>query len=123
MAGGGRELRFKLYYESACVGDVDDPIDHQGTWSGRFRARIPKERAEIGEIIGRFITFCERWHERLKAGENPDPSEFDAFREVIESCNWEVEDGKGIRTPIDGAPVFIAGEISWSLLGRRSPSS
>jgi hypothetical protein len=104
----------KLYYDSVLVGEIADPFEHQGTWFGNFTSQLPAAGTETQRRLTDFIAFCERWHQRLKAGDDPDASEFDAFGEVVRSDLWAVVDERGERVPVDEWPVFVEGEVSWA---------
>jgi hypothetical protein len=111
----------KLYYDSVLVGDVAEPFEHQGTWFGTFTSHLPPAGSETQLRLAEFIAFCERWHERLKAGDDPDAREFDAFGPILKSGNWRVEDERGERMAIEQAPVFVEGEVSWVCPESRPP--
>jgi len=59
-----------------------------------------------------FISFCQRWHRRLDAGEASDASEFDEFKDIVDSDSWSIELPDSTTTNI-GCPVFYGDEISW----------
>ena len=104
----------KLYYDSVLVGEIADPFEHQGTWFGNFTSQLPPAGTETQRRLMEFIAFCERWHQRLKAGDDPGASEFDAFGKVVRSDLWAVVDERGKRVPVDQWPVFVEGEVSWA---------
>ena len=103
-----------LYYGRVLVGEITDPFQDQRTWFGYFTSRLPQNGNETQRRLAEFVTFCERWHARLKSGDNPDANEFDAFGEVVRSGLWEIEDGRGGRSAVEGWPVFIDGEVTWA---------
>ena len=104
----------KLYFASVLVGDLADPLEHQGTWFASFTTRLPGAGGNGTEArIWEFIRFCEDWHGRLGTGSDPDAKEFDAFEDIVKSDSWRVMDGSGTRV-LDGAPVFANGEASWN---------
>lgn len=104
----------KLYYDSVLVGAIADPFEHQGTWFGSFASHLPQGGSEMQRRLAEFITFCDRWHRRLRAGEDPDVTEFDNFGEIVRSGHWQVVDEHGECAVIDQAPVFVNGEVAWA---------
>jgi hypothetical protein len=112
----------KLYYDSVLVGEIADPFEHQGTWFGTFISRLSPTGSETQRRLAEFIAFSERWHERLKAGGDPDAAEFDEFGPIVRSGGWQVVDERGERTAVDQAPVFVDGEVSWVCPESRPPS-
>jgi hypothetical protein len=112
----GHSVASKLCYDSVLVGEIADPFEHQGTWFGNFTSRLPADGNETQRRLADFIAFCERWHQRLKAGDDPDAGEFDAFG-LVRPDLWEVVDEGGDRVAIDQWPLFVEGEVSWT---RRS---
>ena len=76
----------KLYFASVLVGDLADPLEHQGTWFASFTTRLPGAGGNGTEArIWEFIRFCEDWHGRLGTGSDPDAKEFDAFEDIVKS--------------------------------------
>lgn len=102
----------RLFYDSTLVGEISDAFTDQGTWFGTFRQKL----GDQGERLREFIDFCKAWHERLGAGEGGDASDFDNFGEVVTSGLWKVESNDGTVVTIEGCPVFIEDEITWSYL-------
>ena len=103
----------KLYYDSFLVGEIADPFEHQGTWFGAFTSRLPPAGSDIERRLADFVEFCERWHQRLKSGHDPDAAKFDSFGPIVRSGLWQVVDERGDRVAVDHAPVFVGGEVSW----------
>ena len=103
----------KLYYDSVLVGEIADPFEHQGTWFGAFTSRLPAGGSELQRRLAQFITFCERWHHRLNAGDDPDAAEFDEFGPIVRSGRWQVVGERDEGVSVDQAPVFVEGEVSW----------
>jgi hypothetical protein len=108
-----RDARSTLYYDSVLVGEVAELFVHQGTWFGIFLSRLPADGSAVQRRLAEFVAFCERWHQRLKAGDDPDAAEFDEFGPIVQSGHWQVVGERGERTAIDQAPVFVDGEVSW----------
>jgi hypothetical protein len=107
----GSDLR--LRYGSVNVGDIGDAFCHQGTWFGTFQRKISGKCGPVEQRLCDFITFCEEWHARLRAGGVPDALEFDKFSDLLGSGLWQIEAPDGSLTPIEEAPVFAEGEVSW----------
>ena len=122
-SGSGSSVAAKLYYDSLLVGEIADAFEHQGTWSGGFTSLLAPDGAGPQRRVAEFIAFCERWHERLKAGADPDAAEFDAFGPIVRSGRWQVENERGERLAVDQAPVFVEGEVSWRLRGDAGPAA
>lgn len=106
-------LTSKLYYDSVLVGEIAEPFEHQGTWFGSFTSRLPTGGSEMQRRLAEFIAFCERWHKRLKAGDDPDAAEFDQFGPIVRSGHWQVVGEQGERIAVDQAPMFVESEVSW----------
>ena len=117
-----RRAPSNLYYDSVLVGEVAEPFEHQGTWFGSFTSRLPLDGSEMQQRLAEFVAFCERWHQRLKAGDDPDAAEFDAFGPIVQSGRWRVVDERGMGTAIDQAPVFVEGKVSWVCQDARPAS-
>ena len=107
-------MAVQLYYGSVVVGEIASPFEHQGTWFGNLTPRLSVGGSEIELALAEFIAFSERWHERLKAGDNPDAAEFDAFGQLVRSDLWAIVDERGTRRRLDTCPVFVDGEVTWS---------
>ena len=104
-----------LYFHEADVGAVTNLVLHQGTWFGTLERRIA---AVEDPTIDMFISFCQRWHDRLDAGGAPDAIEFEAFPKLLRDGSWTLRSAEGqIAQVVAQAPVFLSsGEITWSPL-------
>lgn len=106
-------MGLQLYFGSILVGYVEGPFEHQGTWFGMLR-RVPLDEGEPTQRrLSEYLTFCQAWHDRLAAGEEPEASEFDAFSDVLTSGLWYARDEREAVTPIREAPVLVDDELSW----------
>lgn len=94
------------------VGEILDPFISDGTGHGRFRLQVASGHDPATRRVLEFIAFCEAWHARLKAGADPDASEFDTYRDVWESSSWHTVASDGSISRIE-EPVFVEGEVTW----------
>ena len=70
-------------------------------------------RLRAAPVSAGFAAFSDKWHTRMRAEQPHDALEFDAFREVLASGPWHTRTADGVVSPIEDAPVFMKGEISW----------
>jgi hypothetical protein len=105
-------MSLELRYGDVVVGEISEPFLSDDTGYGRFHPRPVSAHDPLGRRVREFITFCEGWHARLKAGADPDASEFDAYREVWDSSSWHTVASDGSVNRI-GGPVFVGGEVTW----------
>lgn len=95
-------LILHLWYGEFLVAKVSNIVVHQGTWFGDYRQVVTLEQGKRATLLCDFIVFVENWHKRLEQGENPDPNQFERFKEVLYSGLWH---GKN-------APMAV----SWQLM-------
>lgn len=101
-----------LRYGDVIVGEIIDPFISDETGYGLFHPRPASSHDPAGRRVREFIAFCEDWHARLKAGADPDDSEFDAYQDVWDSSSWHTVASDGRISRIEG-PVFVEGEVTW----------
>jgi hypothetical protein len=105
----GLELR----YGSVLVGQIEEPFCHQGAWFWLFHPTVVAESGCQERRLYEFIRFCEEWHRRLENGAGPDASEFNTYRDVIQSNLWHTTSNDGAVARFNEAPVFASGDVSW----------
>jgi hypothetical protein len=105
-----------LYYDGIHVGNVRGPIYSDRTWDGIFEPAL-SDNGELERRLLAFILLVQDWNLRCITDRlNPPPlSEFDPYKDVIDSELWHVRLADGtIFAQLDGAPVFRHGQgISW----------
>jgi hypothetical protein len=82
------------------------------TWEGRYRLAFAGTGKELMDRLAAFVAFCVDWHCRLDASTQdvPDPSEFDAYDDLISREDWYLAPtGGAVRRPLTGAPTFHEG--------------
>jgi hypothetical protein len=104
-------MSLQLRFREVVVGEILDPYFSDNTGYGRFRAS-PPGGGETERRIRGFIAFSKDWHARLKAGANPDASEFDAFLDLVESGLWHTASPDGTVRRIK-CPLIVEAEITW----------
>src|SRR6266851_1467449 len=107
-------LNVQLWYGTILVADLRNVIVHQGTWFGEYEKHFAREQGKQETRICAYISFCEKWHKRLKQGKNPDATQFDQFNDVLNSGLWRVPFADGSELKIPDGPIFVQGEASWS---------
>ena len=106
-------MTLTLYYDAIHVGDISEPICHQGTWFGDFHECIDPSAGPLHSRLHEFIRFCRQWNTECAAGTGGDASDFDRFGDLVTSQLWRTSPAAGIPTRFDGAPNFYDDEISW----------
>jgi hypothetical protein len=82
-------MRLRLLYNSFLMGEIDDPLVHQGTWFGSFRPQYSlSELSGIEERLFDYIAFAEACNPSARSDLTHDSTEFDAFADVIGSGSW-----------------------------------
>jgi hypothetical protein len=107
-------LNLQLWFGDVLVADLRNVFPHQGTWFAEYRQLVIPDQGPLQARLCAFIRFCEEWHERLARGDNPDPKEFDAFADVIESAAWRAPCPDGTELRPAGGPSFVQGEAGWN---------
>src|SRR5258708_31145717 len=99
-------VNLQLWYGRILVADLLNVIVHQGTWFGLYRLLITRKQGKQETRLCDFVAFCEKWHQRLKKGKDPDAAEFDQFKDVIYSGLWRVPFPDGNEMTIPEGPTF-----------------
>jgi hypothetical protein len=102
-------VQLDLYFGSHLIGTVSDTYYSDFNWYGTFRpADVMPSRIQA------FIAFCRDWHARLDAAQSPDAGEFDPWRDIHDSSDWQSV-GSGAIVKRIRAPVFWPNteEICW----------
>ena len=106
-------LQFELVYDSHTIGDIREAFCGEkavNTWFGEFQI---SENINSNEMIGQFINFCKKWHQRLENGEEPSANEFDSYKNIIDSNSWCIKSSDGTAITIK-CPVFYDHVITWT---------
>jgi hypothetical protein len=101
-------VALELYYGPDRVGTVSDTDYSDLNWYGMLRLaeRMP-------DRVREFITFCRDWHARRDAGWTAEADEFNAWRDVYDSGEWQTVGPNGAARRIS-APVFWPNDyICW----------
>jgi hypothetical protein len=109
-----KPLNLRLLYGNILVAELRDAFPHQGTWFANYEQIVLPEEGMLQNRLCGYIGFCEDWHQRLEAGKDPDPKEFDQYADVIESSSWRVDCPDGSSLTMDSGPIFVQGEASWN---------
>jgi hypothetical protein len=109
-----KPLNLQLWYGDVLVAELRDAFPHQGTWFANYEQIVPPGEGLVQDRLCSYIRFCEDWHQRLEAGKDPDPEEFDQYTDVIESSSWRADCPDGSTLAMDGGPIFVQGEASWN---------
>lgn len=103
---------FLLCLGSLVIGEVVNAFYSDATGNGLFRPAFGEGDDPTLKRLHAFISFSEEWHSRLKAEQPHDVSEWDIFKDVCESDQWNVVGTNGAIIPI-GTPTFVKGEVIW----------
>ncbi|WP_020470033.1 hypothetical protein [Zavarzinella formosa] len=112
-------LNAQLWHGDLLVAEVSNVIVHQGTWFGNYRQVVNQEQGKQAIRLCDYITFDERWHKQLKQGQDPDPSQFDHFKDVLCSGLWRVRFPDGDMLLMIEGPGFTEGEACWRHPGNQ----
>ena len=107
-------LNVQLWYGTILIADLRNVIAHQGTWFGEYEQHVTRQQGKLETRVCDYISFCEKWHKRLKDGKNPDAKQFDEFKDVLNSGFWRVLCADGAELRIPDGPIFVQGEASWN---------
>ena len=107
-------LSAQLWYGDLLVAELSNVIVHQGTWFGDYRQVVTRGQGNQATRLCDYIAFDEKWHQRLKQGKNPDPKQFDHFKDVLYSGLWRVRFPDGGELALAEGPGFVAGEACWN---------
>jgi hypothetical protein len=107
-------LTVQLWYGTILVADLRNVIAHQGTWFGKYEQRVARQQGKLKIRVCDYISFCEKWHKRLKQGQNPDAKQFDEFKDVLNSGLWRIPFSDGTELKIPEGPIFVQREVSWN---------
>jgi len=103
-------MNLQLFHGDTLVGDIDDAFFSDDTGYGVLRLKL--SASPVTQRLRDFIRLSEDWHSRLKQGQPHDAGEFDAYRDVYDSDQWQtVSDDGGVARI--SQPVFISGEVTW----------
>ena len=110
-------MTLALRYDSLDIGSIDDAFcgeEATRTWFGKFSASLRNGQDVSEKRIHDFISYCQKWHQRLEVGEAPNASEFNEFKDIVDSDSWSI--GQPGGTAIDiRCPVFYGDEITWTI--------
>lgn len=107
-------LNAQLWFGELLVAELSNVIAHQGTWFGDYISVATIKQCSSAAEIDKYIVFSKKLHKRLKQGKNPDPREFDRFKDVLYSKLWRVRFSDGCELAMNEGPGFVAGEVSWN---------
>lgn len=106
-------LRLELWHGDLLVAVVSDAFVHQGTWFGGYRQVVTRAQGAQAARLCDYIAFDEQFHRRMDEGENPDPSQYDQFRDVLYSGRWRARCPDGSELAIPEGPGFGSGQVCW----------
>jgi len=113
---GAFALTFALRYAALDIGNITGAFcgeEATGTWFGNFLPSTHDGQGADEKRIRDVISFCRGWHRRHDEGETPGDSEFDDFKDIVDSDQWSIETPDRTTKRI-GCPVFYGDEITWN---------
>jgi len=101
-------MELQLHFGTHRVGALSRVYDSDFNWYGTFQPA-----AEMPPRLRDFIAFCKEWHQRLDAGRPHNAAEFDAWRDIHGSGEWQTVASDGTVKWITGPVFWPDGTIVW----------
>ncbi len=110
------KIQFDLLFDSYAIGVISEAFcgeEAVNTWFGKFRSSERINGNNTGQQeIHEFIAFCQKWHQRIDNGNEPEAAEFDTYKHIVDSEAWHLRSTDGSNIPIK-CPVFYDEVITW----------
>ena len=107
-----------LLCNSEPVASVHNAMFTVGNWYGMYELHPTNPDDELLSRVTEYVEFSVAWNRRCKEDFDnpPDPSEFDAYEDMVGRAAWSAKSEDGQVIEIENAPVFFEGqEVTWTV--------